>query len=394
MSNLELTQTLPSAARRRLLKALASMTALAPGLSLASSAAVGKRLILIELAGGNDGLNTVIPFTQKRYYEARPGIAIARDSVVPLDEHLGLHPNLAPLLPAWKNGELHVALGVGYPDPNRSHFRSSDIWHTASGSHEKLKTGWLANGFDARRSAQFSAEGIAFGSSYGPFLGSTQSLVLESPVTFAKQARSMRPAEAQPDNVALNHIVGVRQQILRALEDINEVVQSQEKARVKGSKLHKQLKVITDMIASKARVPVFKATLTGFDTHFYQPNRHNNLMQDLGAELSGLRERLMASGHWNSTLIMTYSEFGRRAAENGSRGTDHGTAAPVLLMGGGVRGGFTSRQPAFPANVEQDLEFNLDYRRIYRTVAERWLGADEAVASLSEFKPLDLFSGP
>ena len=115
-------------------------------------------------------------------------------------------------------------------------------------------------------------------------------------------------------------------------------------------------------------------------------------MKDLGEELAGLRERLIASGHWQDTLVMTYSEFGRRAAENGSRGTDHGTAAPVILMGGALKGGFSGKQPAFPANIDDDLAFHLDYRQIYRTVAEKWLGAQAAAEPLKGFKPIDIFT--
>ncbi len=137
---------------------------------------------------------------------------------------------------------------------------------------------------------------------------------------------------------------------------------------------------------------MYKVTLKGFDTHFHQPNRHKALMDDLGTELGALRERLIKSGHWGSTLVMTYSEFGRRAAENGSRGTDHGTAAPVILMGGAIRGGFSGKQPDFPDNDDEDLAFHLDYRQIYRTVAEQWLNASSATNRLGSFKPIELFS--
>lgn len=377
--------------RRKLLQSIMAFAALPPGFAMAESQTSTRRLILIELAGGNDGLNTVIPYTQKRYYEARPVLAIKRDDIVMLNDQLGLHPELAPLLPAWKNDELHIALGVGYPDPNRSHFRSSDIWHTASGSDQVLKRGWLADGFAPDRSAAFSAEGIAFGSNYGPFLGSSQSLVLDNPDTFVKQARLMRPVQARSDNAALNHVIGVRQQIAHALKDVKAAIDSRNDAKIKGSKLHKQLVIISDMIAFGAHVPVYKATLTGFDTHFHQPNRHKGLMIDLGTELAGLRERLKASGEWDNTLVMTYSEFGRRPAENGSRGTDHGTAAPVLLMGGSLNGGFSGQQPEFPANNDQDMAFHLDYRHIYRTVADHWLGAETAADALRAFEPIDLF---
>ncbi len=388
----EINRSNPGLSRRQVLKSLMALSALPPGLAFATSQTQGRRLILVELAGGNDGLNTVIPSTQKRYYEARPVLAIKREEQVMLSEHIGLHPNLAPLLPAWKNDDMHIALGVGYPEPNRSHFRSSDIWHTASGSEQYLKHGWLANSFTASDTAKFSAEGIAIGGEYGPFAGSSQSLVMDDPVRFARQARMMRKAELQPDNVALNHVVSVRRQITRALDDLAVVIEARGREKIKGTELHKQLTVVSELIAVDAKVPMYKVTLKGFDTHFYQPNRHKKLMEDLGTELADLRERLIKSGHWDSTLVMTYSEFGRRAAENGSRGTDHGTAAPVILMGGGVRGGFSGQQLEFPKNNDEDLAFHLDYRRIYRTVAEQWLNAPAATDKLRSFKSVDLFS--
>ncbi len=380
----------PTMTRRSLLQSMMAVAALPAGLTWADAVNKPRRLVLVELAGGNDGLNTVIPFTQKRYYEARPVLAIERDSIVMLSEHLGLHPELAPLLPAWKENDLHIALGVGYPDPNRSHFRSSDIWHTASGSDRVLKKGWLADGYSPGSQASFSAEGIAFGDDYGPFLGSSQSLVLQNPDTFVKQARMMRPVHTQTSNPALDHVIGVRQQIAHALKDVTAAVDARDGTKVKGSDLHKQLVVIGDMINFGARVPVYKATLKGFDTHFHQPNRHKRLMQDLGTELAGLRDRLRASGEWEHTLVMTYSEFGRRPAENGSRGTDHGTAAPLFFMGGSIKGGFSGQQPDFPKENDQDLSFNLDYRRIYRTVADQWLDATRVTDGLRNFKPVDL----
>ncbi len=378
----------PRMTRRTMLQSMMAATALSPGLVWADAMEKARRLVLVELSGGNDGLNTVIPFSQKRYYEARPVLAIKKDNVVRLSEHLGLHPELAPLLPTWKDNDLHIALGVGYPDPNRSHFRSSDIWHTASGSDQVLKRGWLANGFSADR--DFSAEGIAFGNDYGPFLGSSQSLVLENPDKFVKQARLMRPVQAKTNNPALGHVIDVRRQIAHALTDVTAAVDARDNAKVKGSDLHKQLIIISDMIRYGARVPVYKATLKGFDTHFNQPNRHKRLMRDLGTELAGLRDRLKAAGEWDDTLVMTYSEFGRRPAENGSRGTDHGTAAPLFFMGGSIRGGFSGQQPEFPSLGDKDMDFNLDFRRIYRTVADQWLGATRATDALRDFKPIDL----
>lgn len=345
------------------------------------------RLVLIELAGGNDGLNTVVPYTQQQYYAARPVLGIARDKLLKLDEHLGLAPELEPLLGAWQSEDLHIALGVGYPEPNRSHFRSIDIWNTASGSDKVLEQGWLSNAFSA---TDFAAEGIVFGGDFGPLLGSGKSLVLEKPEQFAKQARQMKNVSVHSDNVALTHVVAVRQQIAAALDELQGVLASRDGGeKITGSEFAKQLHLVGDLIEHDVNVPVLKATLKGFDTHFYQPNRHKGLMTDLAVSLAAFRQRLITSGNWHNTLVMTYSEFGRRPAENGSRGTDHGTSAPVLILGGKVKGGLSGKQPRFPDNREQDMAYHLDYRSIYRTVAQKALGIRPQAVDLSAFELLN-----
>lgn len=373
--------------RRRFLQGLAVGAAVSCGASAQAMKAPGvrKRLVLIELEGGNDGLNTVVPYSQPGYYSARPVLAVPQDSVLKLDRSVGLHPELAGLMPSWEAGDLHVALGVGYPDPNRSHFRSGDIWHSASNSDELIARGWLANGFDE---SAVSAEGIVFGGDYGPFAKSTMSLILDNPEIFARQARNLRAPDIKTSNPALAHVVGVRQQIQRGVNDVRTVLEADSSAlrQKRDSKLEQQLVMIGKMIARDANVPVFKATMTGFDTHFYQPNRHKSLMRKLGNAMSVLREQLIKSGDWNNTVVMTYSEFGRRAYENGSRGTDHGTAAPMFIMGGRVKGGFSGQQPAFPTHKNTDLEHHVDFRQIYHTVARDWLNAERVIDRVRRFE--------
>ncbi len=383
--------------RRRLLQATAAVAGLSASgvLSYASppskSAGRMKRLVLVELDGGNDGLNTLIPYLQKRYYEARPKLALSKDVVLPLDNGLAMHPELSPLLPAWKAGEMNWALGVGYPQPNLSHFRSIDIWNTASGSEIELTKGWLANQFDPRH---YKTEGLVLGGDFGPLSGSRHSLAIDNPEQFAKQAARMRPVSGTAVNPALAHILDVRQQIHAGLEDLNAVLAERNKnaKKVKGTPFYKQMHTLSEFIQHGTATPVWKTSLSGFDTHFYQPNRHKALMKDLAGSLALLRERLMESGDWDDTLVMTYSEFGRRPAENGSGGTDHGTSAPVLFMGGRVKGGFVGEQPRFPGSNEQNMDFSIDYRSLYRTVAQSWLELPQLTQKFKRFDLLNVLS--
>lgn len=374
--------------RRDFLRAAASgaaafgaLPALLRALADAAEGGAGglRSLILVELKGGNDGLNTVVPYADARYHELRPRLAVPRERVLRLDEALGLHPALEPLWPLWRERALAVALGVGYPEPNRSHFRSIDIWETASDAREYRGEGWLAAAFsEAGERRGWAADGIVLGEpEAGPLSGpGARAIVLREPEAFFRNARRLREAAGRTENPALAHILKVQADVHRAAEALEERLSAAPAAGAEFPKnpFGRQLETIARLLSARTPVPVFKATLGGFDTHANQQKTHERLLGELAGGLAALRKALGVAGLWDRCLIMTYSEFGRRARENGSAGTDHGTAAPHFLLGGRVRGGLYGRQPPLDRLEDGDLRHTLDFRSLYATAARGWWG--------------------
>lgn len=354
--------------------------------------------ILVEFAGGNDGLNTVVPYADPLYARARPRLALARDTVLQLDERLGLHPSLAPLMPAWRERELAVVSGVGYARPNRSHFRSIDIWETGSDSDRVLSDGWIARLFQTvRRPADGLdnrlADAIIIGGDDGPARGAgMRNVVLRNPEQFLRGASRLEASAAAGGNPALAHILGVERQVLKTASFLRGM-QTQARAPALGvsfprSRLSRQLELAAKLIAAEGRVPVIKVIHPGFDTHARQSGRHRILLAEFADAVAAFRTAMINTGHWQRVLVMTYSEFGRRAAENGNRGTDHGTAAPQFVLGGAVKGGLYGAPPRLDDLDGGDLKFSVDFRRLYATVAERWWSLSGVRDVLGPHRPL------
>lgn len=356
--------------------------------------AQGRFLILVELSGGNDGLNTVVPHRDERYRELRPRIALEREGLIPLDDDLGLHGSLAPLAPIWEAEELAVVHGLGYPSPNRSHFRSIEIWETGSDANEFLADGWLARSLQGvDRPKEQVADSILLGrDNPGPLDGSAMAnIVLRDPTDFARKAARLKPAPDHAGHRALDRILEVNEEIRRAAASIEE---RRKAAPDLGtdfprSNFGQQCRTAAQLIAGEVPVSVIKLFLGGFDTHSNQLPNHARLLGELGSGLAALRQALRRAGLWDRVVVATYSEFGRRAGENGSSGTDHGTAAPHFVLGGRVRGGQHGRHPDLGALVNRDLVFTTDYRRLYATLRERWWNL-EGESPFGEFQPLDL----
>jgi uncharacterized protein (DUF1501 family) len=332
-------------------------------------------LILVELKGGNDGLNTVIPYADRNYYNLRPRIAIPRDKVLQLDERTGLHPSLAPLLPLWKNRELAIVQGVGYPSPNLSHFRSIEIWDTASDSDETLADGWLARAFAATPPpAAFAADGIVIGSAEaGPLEGvGPRVITLTNTQQFLRQAQLAAP-EGRARNPALDHILKVEADIVQAARGLSASYEF--KTAFPGGPFGNAVKTACQAVAGKGGVAAVKLSLNGFDTHSNQPGTQERLLGDLAEGLAALRAAMVELDRWNSTLILTYAEFGRRPKENQSNGTDHGTANAHFLLGGRVRGGMIGAAPRLDRlDGTGNVAFGVDFRSVYATVLEQWWG--------------------
>ena len=367
-----------------------------PGAAFAQRAAgnYNNLLILIELKGGNDGLNTVVPYADSEYYNLRPRIAIARDQVLQLDSRSGLHPALQPLMAWWQNRELAVVQGVGYPGANLSHFRSIEIWDTASRSSEYLPEGWLTRAFAGSPVPKsYAADGIVVGSNeMGPLAGGgTRALALTNTEQFLRQARLASP-EGSARNPALKHILRVEQDVVQAASSLN--ADYVFRAEFPNHQFGNALKTAAQVIASKAGVAVVKVSHQGFDTHSNQQGAQQRLLKEFAEGLTAMRAALREIGRWDSTLMLTYAEFGRRPKENQSGGTDHGTASAHFVLGGRVKGGIYGLPPVLTRlDGNGNLPFAVDFRDLYATALERWWGINSSVALNGKFTPLELLRG-
>ena len=348
-------------------------------------------LILVELKGGNDGLNTVVPFADNEYYNLRPRIAIARDQVLQLDSRSGLHPALQPLMGLWQNRELAVVQSIGYPGANLSHFRSIEIWDTASKSTEYLSDGWLTRAFaESPVPKSYAADGVIVGSSeLGPLAGGgTRALALTNTEQFLRQAR-LAGSEGASRNPALNHILKVEQDVMKAAANLN--TDYAFRAEFPNHQFGNALKTAAQVIASKAGVAVVKVTHNGFDTHSGQQGTQQRLLRELAEGLTAMRVAMQEIGRWESTLMMTYCEFGRRPKENLSGGTDHGTANAHFVLGGRVKGGLYGLPPALTQlDANGNMPFAVDFRDLYATALERWWGVNATAALHGRFRPVDV----
>ncbi|MEO5695019.1 MAG: DUF1501 domain-containing protein [Usitatibacter sp.] len=356
--------------------------------------ATGKRnlLILVELKGGNDGLNTVVPFSDPNYARLRPRIGLPRDQVLQLDERSALHPSLDRLMPLWADKQLAVVQGVGYPDPNLSHFRSIEIWDTASKSGEYLEEGWLARAFAQSPSpSTFAADGVVVGATdMGPLLGAPRAIALANPEQFLRNAR-LAHASGEARNHSLAHILRVEREIVRSADRLTagHVFATDFPAGGFGN----AIRTAAQLAANPAGIAVIRVTLGGFDTHANELTTHANLMRQLGEGLSALRTALTEIGRWDETLVATYSEFGRRPAENQSGGTDHGAAAAHFVIGGKVRGGLYGAPPKLDRlDGSGNLPFAVDFRSYYATFLDRWWGVDAKTALGGSFDNLDILA--
>lgn len=353
-------------------------------------------MVLLELKGGNDGLNTLIPYKKELYYQLRPNIALRKKELLPLNPDadsntaLAHHPALAPLHSLWQSGQLAWIQGLGYPKPNLSHFRSIEIWETASPDTYRDK-GWLAQAFELNRETRYINDGISLGFDFGPMNGGN-TLAIMNPRQFFRQAAGLKTNKHTKTNSALEHI-------LRTQEDIHRNARA-IRARMKKTKtissalkfpLARQLNLAANLINAGIPVPVIKVSHGGFDTHSNQMGRHARLLDQLAQALAEFHNSLKQRGLWDQVLLLSYSEFGRRPAENASRGTDHGTASAHLLMGGRVRPGLFGEAVDLSSLHQDNLTHTVDFRSLYATVLKHWFGHTSLAQEL-QFPTLKLIT--
>jgi len=366
----------------------------------------GQILVILQLAGGNDGLNTVIPFENDAYFRARPTLAIRKSKVLPLSGGFGLHPELTGLKSLHDDGHLAVVHGVGYPNPNRSHFRSTEIWQTASDSTKTERHGWLGRYFDSCCEGADPAVGISIGSPQSPQAFAAEKrrgISFANPSQFRFDLRKSSDPDAaeeffrsvnEMDHEMQGGSIGMldgpadmegdtldflQRTALDATVSSDKILETVAKTKPPAAyppgKLADSLNLVARLIAGGMPTRVYYVSQGGYDTHSNQDGSHARLMGELDAALSAFTADLKAQGNFDRVLTMTFSEFGRRVAENASRGTDHGAAAPMFLLGGKIKPGLHGEAPSLEKLNRGDLIHTVDFRNIYATILENWLQA-------------------
>ncbi len=379
---------------------------------LVSSAALGAPaaekdrtiLVLVQLAGGNDGLNTVVPYADRQYRRLRPTLALPEKELLPINSQFALHGACAQMHELLKDGKLGIVQNVGYPNPNRSHFRSTEIWESASDANITLSTGWLGRYFDNACAGAPGGDpcGINIGSEVPQtFLGEQA----HATFTLSNQGRNRRQQTASLDLLEslakaggehgdahdnpgyLRHTLMDTIVTERKFQAVLAAYRPQ--AQYPGNPLAQSLRNVAALIAGGGATRIYYVSLGGFDTHSNQANQHANLLRNLSESLAAFQQDLEAHKLDGQVLTMTFSEFGRRPSENESRGTDHGTAAPLFVMGSRVKSGLHGRAPSLEVERNQDLQFSTDFRQVYATVLDRWLGGRSGEVLGRQFSALD-----
>ncbi len=379
-------------------------------------------MVIIQLAGGNDGLNTIIPAGNDHYYRARPKLAIKSGSELRINDSSGMHPNLAGLNAIYDQGQLAIVEGVGYPAPNRSHFRSTEIWHTGSDSNRTEKYGWIGRYFDHYCQHQSASIGLAIGKQNpqafsagipkGVTFSDPRKLKVDTPRGSEDMMIKMMGIEddiddqfsgnsienlsgssfAESGNNPLGFLKNTASEAnssSKLIEAILAKVKPENKYPATG--LGRDLQVVSQLIRGDMPSRVYYLSKGGFDTHTNQTTAHGNLMTEIGDALKTFNNELNASGHGKQVAALVYSEFGRRVQENGSGGTDHGVAAPVFVMGDSIKGGFYGKRPSLKPDdlIKGDLAHTTDYRTVYATLLEKHMGINSNPVLLKKSQTLD-----
>ncbi len=361
-------------------------------------------LVVIELAGGNDGLNTIVPYSDDAYYKARPELAISKSSVLKIDQEQGFHPALRGFADLLESDRLAIVQNVGYPEPNLSHFESMDIWHTCQRKNETRTDGWLGRFFEASPSASTDPIAIHLGHDKQPFALSSRNVRVPSiqsleqfrlqgadDASFRKAVAELSDVRRSSDNDLLSFVQSSTSSAIAASERLGSSVRNREGAvAYPTTQLGTQLKTIAQLIASGLKTTVYYVQLNGFDTHSQQPDAHEGLLRQLGDATKAFLDDIAALQQSDRVVVMAFSEFGRRVEQNASDGTDHGTAGPMFLAGNGVRAGLFGKRPDLRKLKNGDLIFDVDFRQVYASVLKSWFGCDPKPLVFGDYQPIDI----
>ncbi|MCL6647207.1 MAG: DUF1501 domain-containing protein [Chloroflexi bacterium] len=370
-----------------------------------------RTLVVVQLSGGNDGLNMVAPYTHPKYREVRPRLALTRDELLPLDDRLAFHGAMERLHHRYANGQVAVIEGVGYPNPNRSHFRSMEIWQTAI-PEQYEPSGWLGRYLDANccgtgkpSAHDLSTAAINIGGTLPLAFWTTHVVVpaIGTLSAFQFQTDGEYPDDRQNQLSAIRAIYArasspreyeefIRTVGLGAIEtseQIQHVARSYTpRATYPNDPFSQQLKLIAQLMQADLGTRIYYVALGGFDTHARQARTHATLLKYFSDGIDAFLSDLEAQGNADNVLLISFSEFGRRVRENVSEGTDHGTAAPMLAIGPRVRGGIHGNPPDLDNLVDGDLRYEIDFRAVYATVLEQWLETQSRPILGGTFEPV------
>jgi uncharacterized protein (DUF1501 family) len=334
-------------------------------------------VVFIQLNGGNDGLNTFIPFENPLYYHLRPNIGIAKDKVIGKTKGMGFNPALKDFATIQENGHLSVIQNVGYPEPNRSHFRSQEIWQTASDSKDFLNEGWLGRYLDIHCHEHQPTAGINLDSIDNLSLKGKQpnSITVKDPNRF-KVRKDSDEYQKLSDNPQLDFVRKIANSVTEGSDEIQKALgNSKTEITYPKSGLSKNLEWIARLIKGNLNSKVYYTSLNGFDTHENQINTHGRVLTELNDAVYSFYTDLKEAKLLQNVTIVVFSEFGRRVKDNG-KGTDHGTAAPMFVIGGNNKGNSIGNNPNLADLDNGDLKYDIDFRSVYSSLLEKKLHFD------------------
>ncbi len=371
--------------------------------NLAQESFKQKILVIVQWSGGNDGLNTLVPYRNDIYYRERPRLAVPATEVLKLNDELGFNPVLKNLKNIFDSGNLSITNNVGYPNPDRSHFRSMDIWHTASEANEYLSAGWIGRYLDSNcqtANCKIAHQAIEVDDTLSLAMKgeSIKGLALKNPeklyqATQNKQINQLAKLANQITDHDHNNVAYLYKTLAETVSSANYIHEKnkiyQSKFTYPVSPFAQQLKTIAELIGSDLETSVYYASMGGFDTHIRQKGQQERLLKNYDEAIGVFVQDLKKNNRLQDVVIMTFSEFGRRVAQNASEGTDHGTASNVFIINGNLKKvGFWNESPNLQDLEEGDLKFSVDFRNIYATLLQKHLQVDSKTILNKDFSTL------
>lgn len=360
-------------------------------------------LVVLELSGGNDGLNTVVPYTNDDYYRARPTIAVQPNEVLKVSDEYGFHSNLLGFESLFKDGQMAVVHGCGYPNPNRSHFESMKFWHTGVPNAPESR-GWLGRFADAYQPEPVSSYivNIAKEQTAAVKAGVHSPVVFDDPERFARQGsedqKALLTELARKNDTEWNESLSFVRSIASTADESSEFIRHscaeyKSQADYGYGDVGLDMKKIVALIAANSPARIYYTNFGSFDTHVTQASAHDGLFNQLGDAVHAFIRDLERIGRADDVSLLMFTEFGRRVKENASRGTDHGVASPMFIAGKNVQGGFYGEHPSLTDLDEGDLKMKTDFRSVYATMTREWMGFEDTQSILrKEFPTLGVFA--